>query len=109
MDKQLAIVERVDAGVVIRLNRDEKRNAVNDALATAVIAALDAAEADPDVRVIVITGTGSSFSAGQDMAEATGRTERPQAGRAIGSAGMSARIGRVEKPVIAAINGFCFG
>jgi enoyl-CoA hydratase/carnithine racemase len=105
----LAIVEQVDGGTIIRLNRAEKRNAVNDALAAAVIAALDAAEADPDVRVIVITGTGSSFSAGQDMAEATGRVERPQPGTVIGSAGMSTRIGGVEKPVIAAINGFCMG
>ncbi len=104
----LAIVDRIDGGVIIRLNRPEKRNAVNDALAAAVIAAIDAAEADDEVRAIVLTGSGNSFCAGQDMAEATGRVER-SAGGAGGSGGLSARLGRVEKPVIGAINGFCMG
>ncbi len=106
--ESLAIVDRIEGGVIIRLNRPDKRNAVNDALAAAVIAALDEAEANDDVRSIVLTGSGNSFCAGQDMAEATGRVER-SVGGAGGSGGLSARLGRVEKPVIGAINGFCMG
>ncbi|MHB8576630.1 MAG: enoyl-CoA hydratase/isomerase family protein [Dehalococcoidia bacterium] len=108
MAEPLAIVERIEGGVIIRMNRPEKRNAVNDALAAAVIAALDAAEADADVRAILLTGSGNSFCAGQDMAEATGRVER-QTGGAGGSGGLSARLAKVEKPVVGAINGFCMG
>jgi len=108
MNEHLAVVERLEGGVFIRMNRAEKRNAVNDALAAAVIRALDDAEADPDVRVIVLTGMGNSFTAGQDMAEATGRVERSSGGGG-GSGGLSARLGRVSKPVIGAINGFCMG
>lgn len=108
MNEHLAVVERLEGGVIIRMNRAEKRNAVNDALAAAVIRALDDAEADPDVRVIVLTGMGNSFTAGQDMAEATGRVER-SSGDGGGSGGLSARLGRVSKPVIGAINGFCMG
>jgi crotonobetainyl-CoA hydratase len=108
MNEHLAVVERLEGGVIIRMNRAEKRNAVNDALAAAVIRALDDAEADPDVRVIVLTGMGNSFTAGQDMAEATGRVERSSGGGG-GSGGLSARLGRVSKPVIGAINGFCMG
>src|ERR1700680_4314635 len=109
MEQELALVESVPGGVIIRMNRPEKRNAVNDALATAVNAALDAAEADPDVRVIVLTGTANSFCAGQDMAEATGRTSSANVERVGGSGGLSARLARVEKPVIGAINGYCMG
>jgi enoyl-CoA hydratase/carnithine racemase len=109
MVEPLAIVDRIDAGVIIRMNRPEKRNAVNDALATAVIAALDEAEADDSVRVVVLTGMDGSFTAGQDMAEATGRVERADGARAGGSGGLSARLSRLEKPVIGAINGFCMG
>lgn len=104
----LVLVEPLEGGVCIRLNRAEKRNAVNDALAAAAIRALDEAEADDAIRAIVLTGTGNAFCAGQDMAEASGRVERT-AGGAGGAAGLAARLGRCEKPVIAAINGFCMG
>ena len=108
MAGELAVVERIEGGVIVRMNRPEKRNAVNDALATAVIAALDAAEADDGVRAIVLTGTGAAFCAGQDMAEATGRVERP-AGTAAGSLRLNTRLAAVERHVVATINGYCRG
>src|SRR5690348_17175043 len=101
MADELAIIEQIDGGVIIRMNRPDKRNAVNDALAAAVIGALDEAERDDAVRVIVLTGSGNSFCAGQDMAEASGRVARA-AGGAGGAGGLSARLAAVEKPVIAA-------
>jgi enoyl-CoA hydratase/carnithine racemase len=107
MDGQpLVLVDRVDGGAILRLNRPEKRNAVNDALSSAAIAAIDDLEADDEVRAIVLTGSGGSFCAGQDMAEATGRVQRTGNG---GAGTLSVRVGSVQKPIIAAIDGYCMG
>lgn len=97
-----------EGAVLIRLNRPEKRNAVNAALAAEVIAALDAVEHDDAVRVVVLTGSGNSFCAGQDMAEATGRTGG-EPGAPLGAGALNARLAQCAKPVVAAINGFCIG
>ena len=54
--------------MVITLNRPEARNAVNGAVSIAVGDALQAAQDDPDVRAVVITGAGEkSFCAGADL------------------------------------------
>lgn len=105
MSEPLAIVEKTPGGVIIRMNRPEKRNATNEPLADAVNAALDAAEADVDVRCIVLTGMGGAFNAGQDFGEATGRSGQGGSG----SGKLNARLAKVEKPVIGMINGFCYG
>ena len=53
----------------LTLNRPTKRNALGNALRTELFAALRAADADPDVRVVVIRGAGPCFSAGYDLAQ----------------------------------------
>ena len=57
-----------DAVARITLNRPEKRNALNDELIAALKAALQRADADEDVRCIVIRGAGSDFCSGADLA-----------------------------------------
>jgi enoyl-CoA hydratase len=52
----------------ITLNRPEKHNPLSNALRTELYAAVDAADADPDIHVAVIRGAGKSFSAGYDLA-----------------------------------------
>ncbi|MFN0096359.1 MAG: enoyl-CoA hydratase/isomerase family protein [Dehalococcoidia bacterium] len=104
----LVLIDRIEGGAIVRLNRPEKKNAVNDALAAAAIAAFDDLAADDSVRAIVLTGSGDAFCAGQDMGEASGRVERSGSG-AGGAGGLAARIAKVEVPVIAAINGICMG
>ncbi|MFB6250042.1 MAG: enoyl-CoA hydratase/isomerase family protein [Salinibacter sp.] len=52
----------------LRLNRPDKRNALNGALVTVLKEALDALEADDEIRVAILSGTGSAFSAGADLA-----------------------------------------
>jgi crotonobetainyl-CoA hydratase len=99
------VVERVG---VITLNRPESMNAVNGALSTAVGEALDAAAADPQVRAIVVTGAGRAFCAGADLkAIAIGGSifadEHPE----WGFAGFVQHW--VDKPTIAAVNGFAMG
>ncbi len=62
------IVEREEGGLVRwRLNRPDRLNALNQAMADGLLAAARAAEADPAVRAILITGEGRSFMAGGDI------------------------------------------
>jgi enoyl-CoA hydratase/carnithine racemase len=62
------VVERHDAVVVARLNRPDARNALTPGLLAGIATAATEAEADPDVRALVITGTGDrAFCAGMDL------------------------------------------
>ncbi|HEY9321816.1 enoyl-CoA hydratase/carnithine racemase [Achromobacter deleyi] len=61
---------RVHAGIAwITLDRPEKANAVSSELLSDVIAALDAAEAESDVRAVIFSGAGRNFCAGADLVE----------------------------------------
>jgi len=68
------LLEHLDDGVaVVRLNRPQALNAINEDIRRALPPALAALNADRSVRAVVITGTGErAFSAGQDLAEGTG-------------------------------------
>ncbi len=109
------VVLRTTAGGIatLTLNRPEKLNAISAALANAMHAALDALEADEAVRAIVITGAGErAFSAGADIAEFTKAVRQgPAAAVRAFRPGQTlcARIEAFPKPVIAAVNGICFG
>ncbi|HET8729089.1 MAG TPA: crotonase/enoyl-CoA hydratase family protein [Alphaproteobacteria bacterium] len=98
----------------LTLNRPEKLNAINYAMADALVAALDAVEADPGVRAVILTGAGDrAFSAGGDIHEFS-RSVRHGAETAVrefvrrGQA-MTARMEAFTKPIIAAVNGLAFG
>ncbi|MCU0616357.1 MAG: enoyl-CoA hydratase-related protein [Gemmatimonadaceae bacterium] len=96
----------------LTLNRPERLNAVNAALADALPAAIDAAAADDAVRAIVITGAGRGFCAGLDLAEpvaleGASRAERLDPLRWVGRWVLA--LAHCEKPVIAAINGAAAG
>ena len=72
MSTSLVQYERRGAIAVLTLNRPEKLNAINAAMIDELSRALDAAEADALVRVIVVTGAGKAFSAGFDLDMETG-------------------------------------
>jgi enoyl-CoA hydratase/carnithine racemase len=62
------ILVNAAAGVVeIRFNRPDKKNAFTEAMYAAISAALEGAEADPAIRVILLSGEGGAFSAGNDL------------------------------------------
>ncbi|WP_020109978.1 crotonase/enoyl-CoA hydratase family protein [Nocardia sp. 348MFTsu5.1] len=95
---------------VITINRPEARNSVNKAVAEALGDALEAADADPGVRAIVLTGAGDqAFCAGADLkAISRGEGIMPEGNRAHwGFAGYVSHP--VSKPTIAAVNGFALG
>ena len=70
------LIERDGDVVVWTLNQPETRNAISDeAVIDALVGAVDAVNRDPSVRVVILTGAGSAFSAGgnvKDMAARTG-------------------------------------
>lgn len=95
-------IELHGAILVIAINRPQQRNAVNQAVSLAIVAALDRLDADPALRVGIITGRGGSFCAGMDL-KAFVDGERPEiAGR--GFAGVTEAP--PKKPLIAAVEGF---
>ncbi|MEE2664198.1 MAG: enoyl-CoA hydratase-related protein [Myxococcota bacterium] len=97
----------------ITLNRPEKRNALNHDLRGGIIQALQEADQDPDVRVMIVRGAGKSFSAGYDLGGGNAGQEFPwytPAGeghwpRHVTQGWMS--IWELSKPVIAQVHGFC--
>ncbi|MFF3573259.1 MULTISPECIES: enoyl-CoA hydratase-related protein [Nocardia] len=102
-DAEPVVVTREGHVAILTLNRPDRRNAINRAMRKAIKRELWKADADDDVRVVVITGAGTAFSAGVDLPEAltgppprTEGTTPTQVVRAIG------------KPVIAAVNGPCY-
>lgn len=107
-DQPLVLQERDEATVLLTLNRPERHHALSRALCAQLEAAIDRAEEDPEVRVIVITGGGDrAFCAGADMLEASGVEA---AGAGVGSAQrIYVRLATAEKPIIAAVNGYCYG
>jgi methylglutaconyl-CoA hydratase len=88
----------------ITLNRPERRNALSGALIAEVYEHLGAANADDDVRCIVITGNGPAFCAGADLKDERGLP----ADRAVSYPQLLCAIQDSPKPVIAAINGAAF-
>ena len=86
----------------IRLERPEKLNAMTDAMYAAIGDAVREAEADPEVRCIVVSGSGRAFTSGHDLGEFAGRSEwRPWRAERFDN-GLEC-----AKPIIAAIQGYC--
>ena len=104
-----AVVERRGNVSIITINRPSARNAVNGAVSIAVGDALEQAQNDPDVRVVVITGAGSqSFCAGADLKAISRRENIYHPDHAEwGFAGYVHHF--VDKPTIAAVNGTALG
>lgn len=96
-------VTREGAVQTIALNRPDVLNALNGAVHAALGAALKEAR-DPEVRAVVLTGTGRGFCVGQDLTEFR---EAPDVGRALRTTYRPnvLAIRTLEKPVIAAVNG----
>jgi 2-(1,2-epoxy-1,2-dihydrophenyl)acetyl-CoA isomerase len=94
----------------IKLNRPEVYNAFNRSMALQMQAALDEAAQDEAVRVVVITGNGKAFSAGQDLGEAVA-PDGPGLERILSEHynPIIKKISALAKPVIALVNGVAAG
>lgn len=107
-----ALIAIMDDGAVrtVTVNRPDKLNALDRATLEALDAAFAAAAADPDVRVVVLTGAGpKAFVAGADIAEMNGLSAVQGRDFSLLGQGLMRRIERMPKPVIGKINGFALG
>jgi len=103
------LITTVEDGIGrLRLNRADKRNALNEPLARAILEAMERMDADDDVHVILIEGTDGSFCAGADMGEALAAAEGGDR-RFNPSHDAAARVASSEKPTIAKIDGPAYG
>jgi 2-(1,2-epoxy-1,2-dihydrophenyl)acetyl-CoA isomerase len=95
---------------IIRLNRPDKLNSINREMALALHTHLDACAENKNIRAVLITGEGRAFCAGQDLEEAID-TDGPGLQRIVSEHynPLIMRIRRLEKPVIAAVNGVAAG
>ena len=85
MSEPAVLVERDGHIVTVTLNRPEKRNAFNSEVLCRLCDAWDLIDGDPDIRVAILTGAGGDFSAGADLKEY-----------------------RTVKPLVAAVEGYCY-
>lgn len=106
----LVRIDDADGVRTLTLNRPEALNAFNEALYDATTVALREADDDPDVAVVVLTGTGRAFSAGNDLLEMQARVTDPdfQQGE-YGFPGLIETLTALRKPLLLAVNGVGVG
>jgi trans-feruloyl-CoA hydratase/vanillin synthase len=110
---QTVKIEREDGITWVILNRPEKRNAMNPTMHFEMVDVLSELETDPQTRVLVLTGAGESWCAGQDLKEFFRELDdKPAERRRAAWATQEWRWRRLftfPKPTIAMVNGYCFG
>ena len=110
---QTVLVEKEDGITWVILNRPEKRNAMSPQLHFDMYDAVTECEGDPETQVMVITGAGNSWCAGQDLKEYFREGDKnPQLRRQASWCSQEWRWRKLftfPKPTIAMVNGFCFG
>ena len=97
------LIERYDSIIRIQFNRPRKKNALKAEMYHAVRETLEAADADPTVCVVYITGSGDSFTAGNDLNSFLQTPGSDAAARFI------TQISKTETPLVAAVNGLAVG
>ncbi len=107
-----SIRKEIENGVAtLTFNRPEVFNSFNREMALLLQSELDACANDPDVRAMVITGSGKAFCAGQDLKEVTDPALNPGFKKILEEHynPIITRIRAIEKPIIAAVNGVAAG
>ncbi len=102
-----------DEGIAfIYLNRPKVLNALSETMMVELVRALKETEEDPDIRVLILTGRGSGFSAGADLnrfIQAQGKGDDPRKSAGFGLLNLPRALVQYPKPTIAAINGPSYG
>ncbi|MCI4667611.1 MAG: enoyl-CoA hydratase-related protein [Bacteroidia bacterium] len=105
------LFEIKDSIATITLNRPDAFNSLNEEMGRAFIQALNTCTTDDSIRVIVITGSGKAFCAGQDLKEVTNPETHPGFEKLLKDRyhPIIDKIRKTEKPFIAAVNGVAAG
>ena len=111
-DYRTILVDREEQITTITLNRPEKKNALSPEMHREMLDVMTRLEDDDETRVVILTGAGDSFCAGQDLKaffleKADKPTERRRTSRLSQAWGKKLR--RLPMPTIAQVNGWCFG
>ncbi len=108
MELRYVSYEKRDGVAVVTLNRPERLNALNRELLADLRRALEEAERDPEVRSVVVTGSGKSFCAGADVTEFAKSAAEVREFIELGWS-VFEYIENMSKPVVAAVNGYALG
>lgn len=102
-------IEKIDNIAVLRIQRPKVLNALNSEMLDEISNAIDRIKDDDEIYVLVITGEGKAFVAGADIAEM--KDKNPMEARKFAEKGLVTfrKLELLEKPVIAAVNGFALG
>jgi methylglutaconyl-CoA hydratase len=106
------LLDKSDGLAILTLNRPDKHNAFDEALIADMTAALEDIEADPSVRVLVLSANGSSFSAGADlnwMSRMASYTEEQNLQDAMMLATLMSTLNNLTKPTVARVQGPAYG
>jgi enoyl-CoA hydratase len=110
VDFKFILYEKTEGVATITLNRPEALNAFSKDVVAEVLMALEDVKADENVRVVVLTGAGEkAFSAGADIKAMIGMTALRARELSLMGEKLCVALESLEKPVIAAINGFALG
>lgn len=111
-EDKLVLTEERGAVRIVTMNRPDKLNALNTALTEALLDAMVAADAAPDIRSVVLTGAGRGFCAGADLSEFKVLTPQQSAAveaRADLTCRLQMAMQKMSKPVVAAVQGAAVG
>ena len=107
------VIKKENEIATLTLNRPQVKNAMNPRMHLEMVEALSELEEDDEVRVLVLTGAGDSFCAGQDLKEYfLDIDDNPKARKRAREAAVQWRAYKLRlfpKPTIGAVNGWCFG
>jgi len=101
------LIQRNGSVLELTMNRPDKKNALTLAMYNQLSQALQSADSDPEVRVILLTGAGDCFSAGNDIADFIAALDRPDAVQ--GPLTFLQAISNLNTPIIAAVPGIAIG
>jgi enoyl-CoA hydratase/carnithine racemase len=110
MNYEALLFEKKDGIAIITLNSPDKLNAISLKMKESLFAATDEVDKDDSIKVVILTGAGRGFCAGHDISEmAAGTAKEPSLYDRLNTTNNEASFYKLNKPVIAAINGACVG
>src|ERR1700728_1985113 len=100
-----ALIEQRDHVLIVTMNRPQARNALSGPMMAIMREAWDQVDADPSIRVCILTGAGGTFCAGADLKAMPANPPGDQAGMALSVIEPLLKGRRLTKPLIAAVEG----